>query len=71
MKAAPGDLRTIADWSKVFGVEIIDPDGFDRIDPQLYSRLFTSEEFNRCRVNCTQRTVPNEDNIYRMEALDV
>lgn len=37
--------KTIVEWCKQFKVVIVDPDGFDRKDPDLYKRLFTEEEF--------------------------
>jgi hypothetical protein len=37
---------TIREWEKIKGVKILDPDGFDRKDPNLMERLFTEQEFN-------------------------
>lgn len=39
--------KTIAEWERELNVRVIDPDGFDRSDPDLYKRKFTSEEFRR------------------------
>lgn len=44
-KPEPEDKRTIAEWEKEFKLKILDPDGFDRKDPDLHTRLFTREEF--------------------------
>lgn len=37
--------KTISEWDKIFNVEIMDPDGFDREDPWLHKKLFTRAEF--------------------------
>lgn len=37
--------KTIKEWEKEFNVTILDPDGFDRSDPNLKERLFYREEF--------------------------
>lgn len=39
------EKKTINEWEKIFDVQILDPDGFDRTDPNLYDREFTREEF--------------------------
>lgn len=39
--------KTIKDWEKVYGVRVIDPDGFNRKDPKLYEKEFTQKEFER------------------------
>jgi hypothetical protein len=41
------ERKTIEEWSKEYEVVIYDPDGFDRTDINLYSRLFTREEFEK------------------------
>jgi hypothetical protein len=41
------ERKTIKEWEPIFQVEIYDPDGFDRTDPDLYSRKFTREEFEQ------------------------
>lgn len=42
------DVRlTLAEWSQLAGIRIIDPDGFDRTDPHLWERGFTLDEFER------------------------
>ncbi|MDP4225587.1 MAG: hypothetical protein Q8910_04315 [Bacteroidota bacterium] len=37
--------HTIKEWSKYLGVIIMDPDGFDRKDPNLWSNVYTQQEF--------------------------
>jgi len=37
--------KTITEWEKETGVKILDPDGFDRSNPNLYDLEFTKEEF--------------------------
>jgi hypothetical protein len=54
--AQPVAAMTIEDWSKKLGVQILDPDGFDRTDHDLYYRLFTEEEFRKGLQRSTQRT---------------
>lgn len=39
------ERKTIKGWEAETGIQILDPDGFDRKDPYLYERLFTYEEF--------------------------
>ena len=38
---------TIGEWSKIYDLDIIDPDGFDRTDALLWTRPFTEAEFVR------------------------
>lgn len=45
--------RTLKDWSSLYEVEILDPDGFDRNDPYLYTRTFTEQEFNDGLIRST------------------
>lgn len=40
------------------GYEVIDPDGFDRTDDRLYSRLFTLEEYESGAASSTCRFKP-------------
>lgn len=37
--------KTIEQWSKIKNVTILDPDGFDRTDPNLFTNKYTEEEF--------------------------
>jgi hypothetical protein len=41
------ERKTIKEWEPIFNVEIYDPDGFDRTDPELYNRKFTKAEFEQ------------------------
>lgn len=40
-------LRTIEEWGAITGLRVVDPDGFDRTDPELWTRRFTEAEFQR------------------------
>ncbi len=53
----PRVLRTIDEWSQIYGVKIIDPDGFDRNDPTLNERLFTKIEFEKGLIVSTMEVV--------------
>jgi hypothetical protein len=37
--------KTIEEWSKEYGIKVLDPDGFDRSDPNLMNEKFTKKEF--------------------------
>lgn len=50
---ATGQRRTIGQWERAYGVRIIDPDGFDRRDPLLYSRRLSRSEFLAGAIGCT------------------
>lgn len=51
---APGtQLRTIQEWAARDGIEIIDPDGFDRRDPLLWERRISIDEYLRGLPLCT------------------
>jgi len=53
-KALEGEeKRTLNEWAAMDGINILDPDGFDRTDPHLFERLFTREEYNQGIVRCT------------------
>ena len=39
--------KGIKEWEKIFEIEVMDPDGFDRADMDLYKRVFTKEEFEK------------------------
>lgn len=41
------ERRTIKGWCELIGVKIIDPDGFDRTNPDLWVMFYTVEEFNK------------------------
>lgn len=39
------EKHTIKDWGTITGIIVMDPDGFDRTDPELNTRLFTRAEY--------------------------
>lgn len=49
------ELRTIAGWEqetwvihgREYKVRVIDPDGFDRSDPELFTKLYSREQFEQ------------------------
>ena len=45
--------HTIKEWENITGVEILDPDGFNRKDVNLSNSLFTLEEFYSKSANST------------------
>lgn len=45
--------HTIKEWESITGVEILDPDGFNRKDANLSNSLFTLEEFYSRSANST------------------
>jgi len=47
--------KTIDEWCAYFGMEILDPDGFDRSDMKLYERKFTMSEFLTNSQQSTQK----------------
>ena len=46
---------TIEEWELFFQVKILDPDGFDRKNPNLYNEKFTCDEFKAGLERSTQR----------------
>jgi len=60
--------KTIEDWSKEYGIEMMDPDGFDRKDPELFNRKFTREQFNKAVGRCTIQVIDNKKwlSMYKM-----
>lgn len=47
------ERKTIAEWGEQFGVQVMDPDGFNRRDPHLHRRKFTLLEFNHGYLRST------------------
>ena len=47
------EKKTLNEWADLENIEILDPDGFDRTDAQLFERLFTKEEFDKGIIFCT------------------
>lgn len=45
--------NTIHEWEWITGITVLDPDGFDRKDPNLYERLFTHQEFKEGLIRST------------------
>ena len=58
------EKKTIPEWEKEYDVEILDPDGFDRSDHNLYEKKFTKEEFEEGLMYCTiQFKQPDEEKL--------
>lgn len=47
------EKKTIEEWAEEFDVKVLDPDGFDRTDPNLYNKKFTIEEFKKGLMSST------------------
>ena len=47
------ELHTIEEWADMEGVKVLDPDGFDRSDPELWEKKYTKSEFDNRLVYCT------------------
>lgn len=45
--------KTLQEWAAEFNLLIIDPDGYDRSDPNLLTKQFTKEEFMTGIFKCT------------------
>lgn len=54
-------VRKISEWEIIKGIRIIDPDGFDRMDPNLYEKYFTEDEFDRAILTCTIEMKSGQD----------
>lgn len=39
------EKKTINEWCDRHNIIMLDPDGFDRTDPELFERKFTEQEF--------------------------
>ena len=50
--------KTLNQWCEVVGLLAIDPDGFDRSDPNLFVKRFSEEEFRNGALNSTQYPDP-------------
>ena len=57
------DNRTIKEWDEIAGQHILDPDGFNRKDPFLFSRRFSAQEYITNSVMCTLQVTDREANI--------
>lgn len=51
------ERKTIWQWAKEDGIEVLDPDGFDRRDPELRARLRSRQEWEAGWPACTIRRV--------------
>lgn len=40
-------LKTIKEWEEIYEIQILDPDGFDRMDIALHLKEFTKDEFEK------------------------
>lgn len=45
--------KTIQEWEAIAGIQILDPDGFDRTDEYLHQRRFSEEEFKDKVMTCS------------------
>jgi len=45
--------KTLKEWADIDGIEILDPDGFDRSDALLYEKQFTFEEYQKGLIGST------------------
>ena len=45
--------KSIIDWAYDEGYKILDPDGFDRTEMDVMTKLRTKEEFDKGFGNCT------------------
>jgi hypothetical protein len=60
------EKKTLKEWADLENIEILDPDGFDRTDAQLFERLFTKEEFDKGIIFCTihEKARGENDNLH-------
>lgn len=54
------EKHTISEWEILKDIIVLDPDGFNRSDPELYKRLFTEAEFEKCLMSSTIQKVRQE-----------
>ena len=45
--------KTLQEWAALDGIQMLDPDGFDRTDDKLFERQFTKEEYDTGLIKCT------------------
>ena len=53
LDAQSSELKTIREWEQEYQILILDVDGFDISDSQLYNRLFSRREFEQAVAQCT------------------
>ena len=58
--SAKRDVRTPAQWCEFFGVEVIDPDGWNRYDPNCMSYPISQSMFIECYQKSTCRIVDSD-----------
>lgn len=51
--------KTIKEWEDYFNFLVLDPDGFDRTDPDLYKRKFKQRDFYERSLSCTISLKPD------------
>ena len=58
------EKKTLDEWCDDAGIKMMDPDGFDRKNPNLFQEKFTREEFSEgiiiCTISVKNRDVFNE-----------
>ena len=47
------EKKTINEWASIDGIIIVDPDGFDRSDLDLFNRLYTRSEYEEGIMLCS------------------
>lgn len=51
----------IEEWELLVQVKILDPDGFDRTNPNLFNEKFTYKEFKKAMYLSTQKSMTHEE----------
>jgi hypothetical protein len=57
-RKATNMTKTLDEWAALDNIRIIDPDGFDRSDPDLMTKQFTKEEYKKGIFKCTLMCIP-------------
>jgi len=60
---------TIEGWEIITGIKILDPDGFNRQDPELYNRKFSLEQFKEGSNSSTIVPINTESRAEKLEKL--
>lgn len=60
---------TIEGWEIITGIKILDPDGFNRQDPELYDRKFSLEQFKEGSNSSTIVPINTEERAEKLEKL--
>lgn len=53
VRKSSDDRRTLREWEQAYGLYILDMDGFDTSDSELYHRTWTRAEFEHGLAECT------------------